>query len=134
MIAEIDGSDYINASWITDKREIATQGPLPNTVVHFLQMICEQKIDIIVMLTKTVEESRRASCKFNFESKYLIDIVIIQKNHSSTISAMGNTKCEKYWPDVSKSLTFDHMEIKTLDETEMIVDEIIQRTLKIESK
>ena len=135
LIAEIDGSDYINASWITDKREIATQGPLPNTVVHFLQMICEQKIDIIVMLTKTVEESRRASCKFNFESKYLIDIVIIQKKtHSLTVSAMGNIKCEKYWPDVSESLTFDHMEIKTLDETEMIENEIIQRTLKIESK
>ena len=47
---------------------------------------------------------------------------------------MGNIKCEKYWPDVSKSLTFDHMEIKTLDETEMIQDEIIQRTLRIESK
>ena len=47
---------------------------------------------------------------------------------------MGNIKCEKYWPDVSESLTFDHMEIKTLDETEMIENEIIQRTLKIESK
>ena len=79
MIAEIDGSDYINASWITDKMEIATQGPLPNTVVHFLQMICEQKIDVIVMLTKTVEESRRSSCKFSFESKYLIDIATILK-------------------------------------------------------
>ena len=72
LIAEIDGSDYINASWITDKREIATQGPLPNTVVHFLQMICEQKIDLIVMLTKTVEESRRSSCKFDSEPKYLM--------------------------------------------------------------
>ena len=60
---------------------------------------------------------------FNFDCNYLL-----------TISAMGNIKCEKYWPDVSKSLTFDHMEIKTLDETEMIENEIIQRTLKIESK
>ena len=40
LIAEIDGSDYINASWITDKREIATQGPLTNTDVHYLQIIC----------------------------------------------------------------------------------------------
>ena len=47
---------------------------------------------------------------------------------------MGNIKCEKYWPDVSESLTFDHMEIKTMDETEMIENEIMQRTLKIESK
>ena len=61
-------------------------------------------------------------------------ILIIQKKNSLTISAMGNIKCEKYWPDVSESLTFDHMEIKTLDETEMIENEIIQRTLKIESK
>ena len=64
LIAEIDGSDYINASWITDKMEIATQGPLPNTVVHFLQMICEQKIDIIVMLTKTVEENVNMNVRY----------------------------------------------------------------------
>ena len=45
----------MDPSWITGKREIATQGPLPNTIVHFLQMICEQKVDAIVMLTNIVE-------------------------------------------------------------------------------
>ena len=59
--AHIDDTDYINASWITGRREIATQGPLPNTVVHFLQMICEQNVEAIVMLTKTIEGNRKSS-------------------------------------------------------------------------
>ena len=57
MKVEIDETDYINASWISGKKEIATQGPMPNTIIHFLQMICEQKIDAIVMLTRTFEET-----------------------------------------------------------------------------
>ena len=34
---------------------IISQGPLPNTCVHHLQMILEQKIDVVVMLTKLEE-------------------------------------------------------------------------------
>ena len=60
----IDDTDYINASWITGRREIATHGPLPNTVVHFLQMICEQNVEAIVMLTKTIEGNQQSSCKY----------------------------------------------------------------------
>ena len=55
---DIDGEDYINASWIRGEQIIASQGPLPNTVVHFLQMIVEQKIDSIVMLCKSLEEDK----------------------------------------------------------------------------
>ena len=55
---DIDGENYINASWIKGEQIIASQGPLPNTIVHFLQMIIEQKIDAIVMLCKTLEEDK----------------------------------------------------------------------------
>ena len=54
----IDGEDYINASWIMGKNVIATQGPLSNTIVHFLQLLIEQKVDAIVMLCKTLEEDK----------------------------------------------------------------------------
>ena len=34
---------------------MACQGPLPNTCVDHLQMIHEQKVDIVVMLTRLEE-------------------------------------------------------------------------------
>ena len=55
---DIDGEDYINASWISGRQFIATQGPLPGTIVHFLQMIVEQKVEAIVMLCKTSEKNK----------------------------------------------------------------------------
>ncbi len=40
---------------------IVSQGPIANTVVHHLQLIHEQKIDIVVMLTKLEETNRRGT-------------------------------------------------------------------------
>jgi protein tyrosine phosphatase len=40
---------------------IAAQGPLDHTVQHFLQMILENKVKIIVMLTKLREKGPSAS-------------------------------------------------------------------------
>ena len=77
-----DQCDYINASWITTAKSqdnhkqasiigsasnvtpcsnitfMACQGPLANTCVHHLQMIHEQKIDIVVMLTRLEEATK----------------------------------------------------------------------------
>jgi len=39
-------------------RYIATQGCLQNTVVDFWRMIWQEKADIIVMLTRTMERSK----------------------------------------------------------------------------
>ena len=55
---EIDGDDYINASWIDGGKMIATQGPLLHSTVHFLQMIVEQKVDSVVMLSKISEKNK----------------------------------------------------------------------------
>ena len=57
-------TDYINASWING--QIAAQGPLPNTVPHFLQMLLEQKIQLLIMLTKTEEVLKDGTCPIAF--------------------------------------------------------------------
>jgi protein tyrosine phosphatase len=61
----IDGCDYVNASWIRRDEAIeemptfiAAQGPMEHTRPHFLQMIMENKIKVIVMLTPLVENTK----------------------------------------------------------------------------
>ena len=40
---------------------IVSQGPLPNTCIHHLQMIVEQGVDAVVMLTKLDEPRQRGN-------------------------------------------------------------------------
>ena len=53
-----EDEDYINASWIKNAGYldfIAAQGPLPQTVSQFWQMIAENNVTVIFALTKMEE-------------------------------------------------------------------------------
>ena len=63
----IDDVDYVNASWITGRKNttsnpchkiafMACQGPTIHTSPHHWQMIYENNVDVIVMLTKFQEK------------------------------------------------------------------------------
>ncbi|KAE8597572.1 hypothetical protein XENTR_v10016516 [Xenopus tropicalis] len=62
--------DYINASYVNMEipstnivnKYVATQGPLPHTCEQFWQMVWEQKLSIIIMLT-TLTERGRTKCQ-----------------------------------------------------------------------
>ncbi|KAF9545865.1 hypothetical protein EC957_010369 [Mortierella hygrophila] len=57
-----DGDDYINASLLTPpfglKSYIATQAPLPSTLLDFWKVVWEQNSRVVVMLTREVEMGR----------------------------------------------------------------------------
>ena len=77
-------SDYINACYIDgygttrQKHYIAAQGPTPKTVPDFWQMIVEQKVPVIAMVTNC-EEKGRNKCE-----KYWPDIVNVEMPLSET--------------------------------------------------
>eukprot|EP01135_Chromosphaera_perkinsii_P003315 Nk52_evm15s240 gene=Nk52_evmTU15s240 len=69
LISCRDGSsDYINASWMQYKDDsedllyIAGQGPLPSTVADFWQVVVEQEVKMIVMVTQEKERERVVKC------------------------------------------------------------------------
>lgn len=68
----IEGSDYINASYIDGYRYrnayIATQGPLNETVEDFWRMLWEHNSTIVVMLTKQREMGRVSISHFFIEN------------------------------------------------------------------
>lgn len=59
---DLTQTDYINANWIhsynVPNRYIATQGPLPNTVEDFWRMVWQSNSEIIVVLTKLVDNGK----------------------------------------------------------------------------
>ncbi|KAI4896711.1 hypothetical protein NFI96_032881 [Prochilodus magdalenae] len=66
-------SDYINANFIKGvlgpRAYIATQGPLPNTVVDFWRMLWEYNVQVIIMACREFEMGRKKCERYWPESK-----------------------------------------------------------------
>ena len=59
LMNETRYGDYVNASWVIRDEKfsfIAAQSPLPLTVAHYLQMLEENKVSVIVTLTRDNEQ------------------------------------------------------------------------------
>ncbi|XP_025961735.1 receptor-type tyrosine-protein phosphatase S isoform X7 [Dromaius novaehollandiae] len=89
-IRGVEGSDYINASFIDGYRQqkayIATQGPLAETTEDFWRMLWENNSTIVVMLTKLRE--------------------------------MGREKCHQYWP-AERSARYQYFVVDPMAEYNM---------------
>ncbi|XP_023699359.1 receptor-type tyrosine-protein phosphatase S isoform X8 [Paramormyrops kingsleyae] len=89
-IRGLEGSDYINASFIDGYRQqkayIATQGPLAETTEDFWRMLWENNSTIVVMLTKLRE--------------------------------IGREKCHQYWP-AERSARYQYFVVDPMAEYNM---------------
>ncbi|XP_059374962.1 receptor-type tyrosine-protein phosphatase S-like isoform X24 [Carassius carassius] len=89
-IRGVEGSDYINASFIDGYRQqkayIATQGPLAETTEDFWRKLWEHNSTIVVMLTKLRE--------------------------------MGREKCHQYWP-AERSARYQYFVVDPMAEYNM---------------
>ncbi|XP_033992401.1 receptor-type tyrosine-protein phosphatase delta-like isoform X25 [Trematomus bernacchii] len=89
-IRGVEGSDYINASFIDGYRQqkayIATQGPLAETTEDFWRSLWEHNSTIVVMLTKLRE--------------------------------MGREKCHQYWP-AERSARYQYFVVDPMAEYNM---------------
>uniref|UniRef100_A0A8C2IRC5 protein-tyrosine-phosphatase n=1 Tax=Cyprinus carpio TaxID=7962 RepID=A0A8C2IRC5_CYPCA len=73
LITSKHDADYINASFIKgvlgSRAYIATQGPLPNTVLDFWRMLWEYNVQVIVMACREFEMGRKKCERYWPESK-----------------------------------------------------------------
>ncbi|XP_050296067.1 uncharacterized protein LOC126735978 isoform X2 [Anthonomus grandis grandis] len=86
---EDDGSDYINANFISGynlpEAYIAAQGPKSNTVIDFWRMIWERNVNCIIMLTNLYDGKKKC--------------------------------CEKYFPDKGEFIDFGGISVEFCKET-----------------
>ncbi|XP_043402968.1 receptor-type tyrosine-protein phosphatase kappa isoform X3 [Chelonia mydas] len=90
------GADYINASYVDSYRSprffIAAQGPLPGTVVDFWQMIWQEKVSAIVMLTGLVEQNKTKCEQYWPEGEQVCgDFTVTLSNTWTTTSLVTRT-------------------------------------------
>ncbi|XP_038026420.1 receptor-type tyrosine-protein phosphatase kappa isoform X2 [Anas platyrhynchos] len=86
------GSDYINASYVDSYRSprffIAAQGPLPGTVVDFWQMVWQEKISVIVMLTGLVEQNKTKCEQYWPEQEQVYGDFTVTLNNTRTTTGL----------------------------------------------
>ncbi|KAK9468810.1 protein-tyrosine phosphatase-like protein [Lipomyces arxii] len=88
--------DYINASFIctknSEKRYIATQGPLPNTFADFWSVVWDQNVRVIVMLTPTQEGGQVKCHPYWEDTQYGSLILQLLSEQETLLSPITGTK------------------------------------------
>ncbi|XP_071686477.1 protein-tyrosine-phosphatase PTP1-like [Rutidosis leptorrhynchoides] len=96
----LSATGYINASFITAEanpsesvsRFIATQGPLPETVEDFWEMVLQNHCPAVLMLTKLVDRNRIQKCGDYFQSdngpRLFGNISIVTRSITTTDSSL----------------------------------------------
>ncbi|NXA29562.1 PTPRK phosphatase, partial [Ibidorhyncha struthersii] len=86
------GNGYINASYVDSYRSprffIAAQGPLPGTVVDFWQMVWQEKISVIVMLTGLVEQNKTKCEQYWPEQEQVYGDFTVMLNNTRTTTGL----------------------------------------------
>ncbi|KAM6230498.1 receptor-type tyrosine-protein phosphatase kappa-like [Porphyrio hochstetteri] len=86
------GNDYINASYVDSYRSprffIAAQGPLPGTVLDFWQMVWQEKISVIVMLTSLVEQNKTKCKQYWPEQEQVYGDFTVTLNNTKTTTGL----------------------------------------------
>jgi len=138
-IPGVIGSDYINASWITDiegdeakdkHRFIATQGPMTDYLQDFWRMIWENSVNIIVFLGKEIEKGYRKVDRYwpDGDSKNSLSQNPWDKNRFDSFFSSFNQ------PEVhKKDMVLPPFTIEALKE-EVVQDcEIVKRTFRLKN-
>ena len=61
---KLSGGRYINANYVLQKKYIASQAPLSETMAPFWEMVVSQRVTVIVMLTRLVEGSYTKALRY----------------------------------------------------------------------
>ena len=113
-----DSNDYINASMICtpcgSKNYIAAQGPLPETMSDFWQMVWDNDVPLIVMLTNEKEGARVKCSKYwpNFQEYMSTSngITIKCVNDVSTSAQIREREFEVRWNDDVRKIFMLHLQ------------------------
>ena len=66
--AVVNGYYYFNGTWY-DEKYLATQGPLPETVEEFWRVVYDNRITVILMLTRLVENCKPKCVNYWFGAR-----------------------------------------------------------------
>ena len=77
------------------RRSIAAQGPLPSTAPHFLQMLAENEIEIVVILTKVQEENAEGGNSIMLFLDYLLLSATLAMSYKSILKKECHEICKE---------------------------------------
>jgi protein tyrosine phosphatase len=99
-------SSYINANYVHGWPNqyhafIATQGPLTNTIVDFYRMVWQERVSVIVMITRLVEKNKVID-RYQSSDRSTVLIAIRRnanvtyRNQMSNSTARSMYKCNRF--------------------------------------